>query len=91
MLRIPQKMYFDNDDSFYKFCVIPAIVPRERTCTDGRIIKYMDFNMSPEYTAAVDNGVVFVIKDPNSQIYKNQAVSYRTITKPIANLEEYFG
>ena len=23
---IPQKMYFDSDDDFYRFCVVPVIV-----------------------------------------------------------------
>ena len=91
MLRIPNKMYFDNDDDFYRFCVVPVIVPKERVQIDGSIRQSMDFNLSHEYNNAVDNGTIFIIKDPNSQIYKHQAVSYRTITKPIVNLEEYYG
>ena len=88
---IPQKMYFDSDDDFYKFCVVPVIVPKERISKDGTIIRSMDFNLSNEYHNAVKDGKMFIIKDPNSQICKHQAVSYRTITKPIENLEEYFG
>ena len=91
MLRVSQKMYFDTDDDFYKFCVVPVIVSKERTLPDGSIRKCMDFNMSYEYDNAVNNGKIFIIKYPNSQIYKRGAVSYRTITKPVSNLEEYFG
>ena len=50
----------------------------------------MDFNLSNAYNDAISQGKKFIIKDPNSQIFKHQAVSYRTITKPIQNLEEYF-
>ena len=88
---IPQKMYFDCDDDFYRFCVVPVIVPKERILRYCTIRRSMDFNLSNEYQNAVDNGIQFIIKDPNSQICKHQAVSYRTITKPIENLEEYFG
>lgn len=84
-------MYFDCDDDFYRFCVVPVIVPKERISRDGTIRQSMDFNLSNDYQNAVDGGTKFVIKDPNSQIYKRKAVSYRTITKPIVNLEEYFG
>ena len=88
---IPQKMYFDCDDDFYRFCVVPVIVSKERILKDGTIRRSMDFNLSNEYHNAVKNDIIFIIKDPNSQICKHQAVSYRTITKPIENLEEYFG
>ncbi len=88
MLKIPQKRYFDTDDDFYKFCVVPAIVKRERVLPDGTICRSFDFELSNEYKDAVNNNIMFIIKDPNSQIYKHQAVSYRTITKPISNLEE---
>lgn len=91
MLKISNKMYFDTDEDFYRFCVVPIIVAKDRVQPDGSIRQSMDFNLSSEYNNAVNDGKVFVIKDPNSQIYKHQAVSYRTITKPIVNLEEYYG
>ena len=84
-------MYFDSDDDFYKFCVVPVIVPKERVSRDGTIRRSMDFNLSNDYHNAVKDCKIFIIKDPKSQICKHQAVSYRTITKPIENLEEYFG
>ena len=45
---IPQKMYFDSDDDFYKFCGVPVIVPTERISKDGTIIRSMDFHLSNE-------------------------------------------
>lgn len=89
MLQIPKKMYFDTDDDFYNFCVEPSIVQKERTLKNGESLKSFDFNFTWDYNDAINNNVMFIIKDPNSQIYKNQAVSYRTITKPVSNLEEY--
>ena len=85
-----QKLFFNSDDEFYKFCVVPEIIPVEYVNQDGEIKYYMDFNLSNAYNDAVKQGKKFIIKDPNSQIFKHQAVSYRTITKPIQNLEEYF-
>ena len=65
---IPQKMYFDSDDDFYRFCVVPVIVPKERILRDGTIRRSMDFNLSNEYNNAVKNDIIFIIKDPNSDM-----------------------
>lgn len=85
------KMYFDSDDDFYKFCVDPIIIPVEYITDEGETKYSMDFNFTKSYQDAVNQGKIFIIKDPDSQIFKHQAVSYRTITKPIQNLEQYFG
>ena len=91
MFRISaQKLFFNSDDEFYKFCVVPEIIPVEYVNPEGETKYYMDFNFTHAYNDAIKQGKVFIIKDPNSKIYKHQAVSYRTITKPIQNLEEYF-
>lgn len=91
MFRISsQKLFFNSDDEFYKFCVVPEIIPVEYINQAGETKYYMDFNLSNAYNDAISQGKKFIIKDPNSQIFKRQAVSYRTITKPIQNLEEYF-
>lgn len=87
--RIPHRMYFDNDADFYKFAVVPQIVPNQRTCKDGSKIMSMDFNFSKEYQDAVDNNIMFIIQDDRSNIRKNGVVSYRSITKPVCNLGEY--
>lgn len=90
MFRITSKMFFDSDDDFYKFCVVPELIPIEYVNNNGETKYFTDFNLSNAYHDAIAQGKKFIIKDPNSQIYKHQAVSYRTITKPIQNLEEYF-
>ena len=92
MFRIStQKIYFKSDDDFYKFCVVPEIIPVEYINPNGETKYYMDFNLTNAYNDAVKQGKKFIILDPNSQIFKRQAVSYRTITKPIQNLVEYYG
>lgn len=88
MLKIskPKKqfIYFDTDDDFYKFCVVPSVIVNEDEMS-------YDFDLSPAYYNALADDKYFVIKDMNSNIYKNGCVSYRTITKPVCNLEQYFG
>ena len=82
-------IYFDTDDDFYEFCVVPACHQRDVLLNNGQISSFMDFDLSNDYWNAVKDGKYFVIKDPKSQIYKHKAVSYRTITKPIKNLKNY--
>lgn len=84
-------MYFDSDQDFYDFCVVPSLRPDMRMVDGVMIPKYFTFDLSYRYNDALQNGVYFCIKDPNSQIYKHGAVSYRTITKKIDNLLQYFG
>lgn len=84
-------MYFNNDDEFYKFCVIPipVLVPRDDANPDGAYGKYADFELSPAYYNALEHGKTFMIKDENSQINKHGCVTFMTMSKPIENLEEY--
>lgn len=87
MLKLESnKIYFDNDDAFYEFCVIPNIVLK--TSDIGTM--YSDFDFSPQYLDAINQGKIFIIKDENSNIYKHGAVSYKTITKPVSNLGYYY-
>ena len=58
--------YFDNDDDFYNYCVDPRIVPMKSK--EG--FYYTTFNFTPQYLSDVNDGVKFVIKDPNSKIFK---------------------
>lgn len=93
MIKIqnPNKMFFSSDDEFYKFCVVPVLVTRQSVNgLTGEPVQYFDFDFTHEYLTAVSNGVKFIIKDEDSQIYKHGAVSYRTITKPVQNLKQYF-
>ena len=46
--------------------------------------------LSEAYNDAINIGKHFMIEDENSQICKHGCVSYRTISKPIKNLETYF-
>ena len=89
-LADPEIMYFDNDDEFYEFCVVPQIVTSEYQRQDGSIGYVADWNFSNAYLDAIDNGIYFIIKDENSNIYKNKEVTYRVNTKPIQNLLPYF-
>lgn len=82
-------MYFNTDDDFYQFCIVPQLNTIEYTNNLGNTAYYLDFDFSYEYNKAIENGTNFVIKDENSNIYKNGCVSYRTITKPISNLKQY--
>ena len=79
--------YFDNDDDFYNYCVDPRIVPMKSK--EG--FYYTTFNFTPQYLSDVNDGVKFVIKDPNSKIFKRQAVCVGLMNKRVQNLEQYFG
>ena len=83
-------MYFNSDDDFYEFCVKPGLIPIEYTDKSGNKKVYSDFEFTEEYKKALNEGKRFVIKDENSLIYKRGAVSYRTITKVVENLDPYF-
>ena len=85
-------IYFDNDDEFYIYAVKPELIPIKTDHIDkyGNPVYYTDWNFTDVYNNAINNGSTFIIKDENSQIFKHGAVSYRTITKPIQNLEQYF-
>lgn len=81
----PQYMIFDCDDDFCRFCIDPNIVLANNDINMG-----YDFNFTTSYLDAVNKGTKFIIRDENSQVYKHGEVSYRTITKPVQNLEQYF-
>lgn len=84
------KMFFANDEEFYKFCVVPKlIICQEPNSVTGEIEYYTDFDFTNEYKDALTRNRKFVICDDNSQIFKHGCVSYRTITKPIDNLYKY--
>lgn len=77
-------IFFTDDEEFYSFAVDPRLVVRQ-----GKVCLYTDFDFTPQYVKAVEDGKKFVIMDENSQIEKHNAVSYRTITKCVSNLEPY--
>lgn len=86
MNRIKNTIYFDSDDEFLDFALDPRPVIKE-----GKHCKYTDFNFTKTYQNEVDNGIRFCIKDERSQIEKHQAISYRTITKKVENLDPWYG
>ena len=83
----PITRFFENDDEFYNYAVDPRIIPMKSD--EG--FYYTTFNFTPQYLSDVDNGVVFVIKDVNSKIFKHKAVSVGIMNKRVQNLEQYFG
>ena len=89
--EINNTLYFDSDDDFYDWCVVPALKPVKYINKDNKESYYSDFDLTYEYYNALKEGKQFIIKDEDSQIYKHGAVYYRTITKPIKNLMPYFG
>lgn len=84
-------IYFENDEEFYQFCVAPVLKSQEYKRKDGTVGYFADFDFTQGYKDAVKAGKRFVIKDEDSQIFKHGSVSYRTITKNVQNLDQYFG
>ena len=83
-------IYFDNDNEFYEYAVIPQLITIPFIDKSGVERYYTDFNFSTQYNDAINNGMKFIIKDEDSQICKHGAVSYRTIAKEIKNLEPWY-
>ena len=80
---------FSDDGEFTKWAVNPTLVLR---CTgENNDIYYSDFNFSDAYNQYVSDGYKFQIKDKKSQVYKHQAVTFRTLTKKVQNLKAYYG
>ena len=55
-------IYFDSDDDFYKFCVVPEIKAKPFTLDNGETFYTMDFDLSNDYNMAIQNGNIFVKK-----------------------------
>jgi len=90
-MEVKQKtIYFNNDDEFYAYSVIPKIFDVKYIGEDGVERYHTDFNFTPHYLNEVKNGTIFVIKDEDSNICKHGGVSYRTIFKEVPNLEPWF-
>lgn len=84
-------IYFDSDDEFYQYSVVPELIPVHYVDNLGADKYYTTFEFTPQYQNDVNNGMTFIIKDEDSNIFKHGAVSYRTITKDVQNLEQWFG
>lgn len=70
---------FEDDNEFYDWAVSQYDV-FERTESG---ILTVTWNFTSSYDKAVSNGTRLVITDPKSQILKHQAVTYRTVTRPV--------
>ena len=88
-LTTPEKklIFFDTDKDFYDFAVFQTgeVIPGEHG-----VDYYSDLAYTKAYLDAVDNGMIFIIKDPNSQIYKRGCISTGKSIKQISNLEYYY-
>lgn len=75
-----KKYYFNNDDEFINFAIIPTLkaTKDEKTGT-----YFADWEFSHAYKMAVDEGYKFVIVDEDSRIVIRQAITFRTITKNV--------
>ena len=83
-------IYFENDDEFFDYAVIPQLIGIKYLDDNGNEKYYYDFELSSQYNNAVNNDYIFIIKDENSKIYKRRYVTYHTISKEIKNLEPWF-
>ena len=93
--------FFESDDEFTDFCIAPyAVVKRS---SDGTL--FVEGQYSDMYKKYIEQGKTFIIKDENSQVYKDQCVRKRVPVKiddfplydrlplvqlPVQNLEPYF-
>ena len=93
--------FFESDDEFTDFCIAPyAVVKRS---SDGTL--FVEGQYSDMYKKYIGQGKTFIIKDENSQVYKDQCVRKRVPVKiddfplydrlplvqlPVQNLEPYF-
>lgn len=84
-------IYFDNDDEFYRFCVVPALYVVTKKNNAGGETLTTDFDLSYAYKDAIDKGIKFCIKDQDSQIFKHGCVAFSCVNKPVENLVQYFG
>lgn len=86
MERKDNVIYFDSDDEFLNFCVLQAPIIRE-----GKHGKYVDFSFTNHYQKELDKGTRFCIKDEDSLITKRGVVTYKTESKPVQNLDPWYG
>ena len=68
MILIPTKkknnniLYFDNDEAFYNWCVVPQLKTCEYTDNLGNIKYFADFDFTHEYLDAIAKGLFETIK-----------------------------
>ena len=89
MITLDNIIFFDSDDEFYNFAVVPqTYVKYVNYNNESRPV--MDFDLSYKYNRAIDNNYNFIIRNEDSQIYKHGCVNFGCMSKPIKNLKPYF-
>lgn len=83
-------MYFDNDDDLAIFCINPELKVYTTKTTLGDVITLADYDFTPQYYKALDDGIMFCVKDKNSRLNKNGLLAYKTCTKKINNIVPYY-
>ena len=63
-------MFFENDDEFTSFCI-----DRYDIQQSPNAVSYVQAKYTQMYVDAVDQGIVFVIKDPKSSVVKRGTVA----------------
>jgi hypothetical protein len=90
-------IYFESDNEFTDFCLAPygVVVHPENSSSP-----YWTGVYSDEYKEAINEGMIFVIKDEDSVVFKHKCVTKRVpiqgtrrealVQMPVQNLEQYF-
>ena len=84
-------MYFTNDDDFATFCINPQVKITTVKDKDNNDVVYYDYDFTPMYLDAVAKGTRFCIRDLHSHVNKDGFLGYGLTTKPIDNIERYYG
>ena len=81
-------MYFDTDEDFQNFCVLPYTTLEKSPITGE---PYQQWHFTKEYLDAVAAGTRFKIKNEDSKIYKRQqVVGPGGIGIRVQNLDHWF-
>lgn len=73
---------FSNDQDFFDFAVVQEMVFERSEM--GTLLQ--TWNFTHAYNQAIEEGTKLVISDPNSQVVKHRAVTYRAVTRPVENV-----
>lgn len=81
-------MYFDNDQEFEAFCVIPIVRANYKSEDPmGRNYPvFTTFDLSSDYYDELSKNTKFCIRDENSKVLKRNCVSCGIHNKPVQNV-----
>ena len=80
------KYIFENDEELTNFCI--SNEPVVKYC-DKINRFYYDYEMTPEYDKAINDGNIFIVRDPNSIAVKNGHIHRGLITIKVCCYGEY--